>query len=824
MQLGINIILDWFKSKNWTAFPFQKQVWQFIAEDKSGLIHSSTGTGKTYAAWLGVISSFINQFPKQNNLDTNNFKRQQFEPLTAIWITPLRALAEDTKKQLSYPISELGIPWNIEIRTGDTPTSLRQKQSRRLPSCLITTPESFSLLMSYENSKEKFAKIKYVIIDEWHELISSKRGVMTELILARLKMLNPNLIIWGLSATLGNTDIAMESLLGNKAKEGKLVRGQIPKKVVIESIIPDEMEKFPRAGHLGINMLPKVLKIIAHSKSILIFTNTRSQCEIWYHEILEANPYLAGNIALHHGSIDKEGRIFVENALSTGRIKCVVCTSSLDLGVDFSPVDTVIQIGSIKGIARLLQRAGRSGHSPGRTSKIICVPTNAFELIEIAAVRDAANTGYIEPRFPRKKPLDILSQHLVTIAIGGGFEEEDMLNEIKSTYSYNKINEIEWKWVLDFITHGGDSLNAYPEFKRVMKNVRYFYVEDKIIIRRHRMQIGTITSDSMIRVKYITGGFIGSIEESFIAKLNKGDVFIFAGKILEYIKIKDMSVLVRKAQSEKGTIPQWMGGRMPLSTELATAVRKKVEELKQGIYKEEETQALEPIINVQRNWSYIPATNELLIEIYKEKKHFHYFFYTFEGFPVHEGLASLLAYRISKLQEITFSIAVNDYGFELKTDQELDILFLIYNNILSPENLYEDIVQSINSSELSKRQFREIARVAGLVFQGYPGTPKSEKQLQASSSLFFDVFTKYDPNNFLLKQSLQEVLDNQLEISRIKDILERISKSDIIIKELNYPSPFCFPILVNQLRGRLSSEKLSARVERMLKKLNKAAE
>lgn len=808
-------VRKWFTEKNWKPFDFQKEVWKDYNNGFSGLIHASTGTGKTYAIWMATILEYLIENKKQ---------AKDWENLRVLWITPLRALAKDTQKNLLEPIKSLSIPWTVGIRTGDTKQSVRKKQKEKLPTCLISTPESLSLLLTYKDAEQKFKNLKAIVIDEWHELLSSKRGVMSELVMARFKKWNPNLKVWGLSATLGNINEALTTLIGTDEKNTKIVKGLVPKKIEVETIIPDEIERFPKAGHLGINLLPKVVEIIEQSESVLVFTNTRSQTEIWYQQILEYQSDLAGQMALHHGSLDRDVRRFVEDALHDGVLKCVVCTSSLDLGVDFTPVDKVIQIGSIKGIARLLQRAGRSGHNPGRTSKIIFVPTNAFELIEVAAVKDAIKINKIEPRKPVEKPLDLLSQHMVTIALGSGFESEELFKEVRTTNSYKNLNKDEWNWLLDFITRGGNALNAYPEFSRVVIDGNQFIVKDRRIARQHRMSIGTITSDSSLRVKFITGGFLGTIEESFISKLNKGDVFVFAGRLLTYEKIKDMTVLVSKAKSAKGTVPQWMGGRMPLSTELSNAVRQKLAEIRKGEINTQEIEALYPIIDLQIKWSTFPLTDEILIEKLYYKRKWHVFIYPFEGYLVHEGLSALLAHRISEKLPITFSLAVNDYGFEFYSDQDIPIETAINENLFSPDNLYEDILKSINSSELAKRQFREIARVAGLVFSGFPGSQKSTKQIQASSGLFYDVFTKYDPDNLLLKQSIEEILKTHLDIQRIKYVLKRMEKSTKVINEIHYPTPLSFPLIADRLRARLSSEKVSDRIEKMKLQLEKAAD
>lgn len=811
------LVYKWFQSKGWNPFNFQEEVWNYYNKYYNGLIHAPTGIGKTYAIWFGFIINYLQKFYNSSNLIQKNIK--------LLWITPLRALSEDTKISLEETINDLNLNLRIEIRTGDTPVHQRKKQLINLPDVLITTPESISILFTYHNYENIFSNIECVVVDELHEMIGSKRGTMLELILARLKSLNKKILIWGLSATIGNIDIAKKFLLGNFPKKFKIIKGNFDKKIIIKSLYPDEIERFPKAGHLGIKMLPKVVEEIEKDGSIIIFTNTRSQAEIWFREIIDYYPISAGYTAIHHSSIDKEKRIFVEKLLKNGNLKCVVCTSSLDLGVDFSPVDKVMQIGSVKGIARMLQRAGRSGHQPGKSSILYFVPTNSFELIEIAAAKKALEDNFIEERIPIEKPYDVLAQHLITLAIGNGFEKESMYKEIVNSYSYRNLTIEEFEWIINFINNGGNSLSQYPDFRKVKKIDNIYRVTDKNIIRRHRLSIGTITSDSLLNVKYQNGGFIGTIEEYFVSKLKEGDIFTFAGKNLEFIRIKDFNVIVRNSNKEsKGIIPSWIGGRMPLSTHLSKKVREILSEIKNEQLKYEELEIIHPLIKIQKEWSIIPDENEILIERLKDSQGFHIFIYPFEGFMAHEGLSSLIAYRISKHESITINYAVNDYGFELKSNKFIEIEKFIKNGLFSEDNLENDINNSVNYVELAKRQFRDIARISGLVINGFPGKEKSLKQLQSSSSLFFEVFRKYDPDNLLLKQTYFEVLNNQLEIKRIKNILKRINNSKVVIKEIKYPTPFSFPIMYNRMRSNLSSEKLSIRVNKILSKLEKLAD
>jgi ATP-dependent Lhr-like helicase len=742
----------------------------------------------------------------------------------------------------------LGLPWTVERRTGDISGYAKQRQLKRPPAGLITTPESLSLLLSQPNAREYFSHLEAVIVDEWHELLASKRGVQTELCLARLRAWQPHLRTWGLSATLGNLPTAMTVLLGvvpgGAPRQGRLVQGLLPKAIVIDSLIPHEVERFPWAGHLGLKMLPQAIAAIEEGKSALVFTNTRSQTENWFQALLEARPEWAGEIALHHGSLAADTRSFVEDGLRSGLLRCVVCTSSLDLGVDFSPVDRVLQIGSPKGVARLLQRAGRSGHQPGVTSRVTCVPTHAFELIEAAAVRRALAEGHIEGRGPLDKPLDVLVQHLVTVGLGGGFGAEELLAEVRTAYAYRDLTEAEWRWTLDFVVNGGHALDAYPEYKRLALVDGRYVVQDRHIAQRHRMAVGTITGDAQIEVRYLKGPSLGSVPESFVGFLKPGDRFTFGGKVLELVRVREMTAWVQRASSRKGAIPRWMGTNLPISPELSAAVRELLDAAAQGMLAEPEMQAVAPILRLQAKLSAVPRLGELLIERIKTRDGYHLFFYPFGGRLVNQGLAALLAYRLGRLQPLTFSITANDYGFELLAadppplesalglgahhelsrtsladmsgEQSAGLAGGLAGGLFSARNLLDDITASLNASELARRQFREIARVAGLVVQGYPGQKVRASHLQASSNLFYEVFRQYDSSNLLLAQADREVLERQLEQSRLAATLAAMAQGTVRVLDCPRPTPFCFPLLVERMQeSTLSTESLEDRVRRM---------
>ena len=916
-QLALPSAEGWFAAQGQQPFEFQRQVWDAVAAGRSGLLHATTGAGKTYAVYLALLNEAL-------------AGRVRGGGLRLLWITPMRALSADTARALAAPLAQLGLDWQVGVRTGDTDSAERARQGRRLPEVLVTTPESLSLLLTRADSAELAAGLAMVVVDEWHELIGNKRGVQVQLALARLRALarrrfspsagssaegggeaadtaqsgalsapsprsreynwdeavataqggalsapsprsrgegwregrssasgeraasgqgapHPDplpvsgeressshsapLRVWGLSATLGNLADAMHVLLAGRA--GALIEGRIDKRIVIDTLLPERTGRFPWGGHLGIQMVAPVVREIEslpRGASAIVFTNVRSQAEIWYQALLDARPAWAGLIALHHGSLDKAVREWVEAGLKAGTLKAVVATSSLDLGVDFLPVERVLQVGSPKGVARLLQRAGRSGHAPGRASRVTLVPTHALELVEAAAAQKAAAARAVESRSAPRKPLDVLVQHVVTVALGTGFREDELLAEVRDTASYAGLTDAEWQWVLDFAGRGGESLRAYPEYHRIRQDEEGIWrVPDAQIARRHKMSVGTIVSEAAMVVKYANGGKLGTIEEGFIARLRKGDVFTFGGKVLELVRVQEMTAVVQPARSRSGAVPRWMGTKLPLSVEMADAVLRELEDALAGAAAPAqlapEMQRVLPLLAIQKRWSSVPTRARLVVETMRSREGRHLFVYPFAGRLAHLGIASLIAWRAGRLQPATFSIAVNDYGFELLSSADIAWLpqFRPGSPLLADDELLEHVLASLNAGELAGRRFREIARVAGLVFTGFPGQPKSARQLQASSSLIYEVLRKYDPANLLLGQADREVLEQELDLARLRGALANMRAQKVVLHELSRPTPFAFPLMIERLREALTTEKLADRIARMVAELERAA-
>ena len=838
---GYKVIHQWLNQKGFHPFAFQEETWEHLMHENSGLVNAPTGCGKTFSVFLGSVINFINENP-------DHYQNKSKNGLRLLWVTPLRALAKDIARAMEEVIQELGMKWKVGSRNGDTDMNERQKQKRQMPEVLIITPESLHLLLAQKDYPNVFKNLRIVAVDEWHELLGSKRGVQVELAISRLAGLRRQLFtgestdgafrpaalcVWGISATIGNLDEAKEVLIAavlNQFPDTKtvLVKAVVNKKIDVESIFPDEIEKYPWAGHLGLKLIHKVISIILESRTTLIFINTRGMSETWYQNLLKECPELAGAIALHHGSIDMEVRTWVEEALHTGKLKAVVCTASLDLGVDFRPVETVIQVGSPKGVARFLQRAGRSGHQPGQVSKIYFLPTHSLELVEAAALKTAKELNFIESRDPRILCFDVLIQYLCTLAISEGFYPEEIYDEVKATYCYSEITRNEFQEMLHFITEGGTALQQYDEYRKVEVIEGKYRITSRRIAMRHRLHIGTIVSDPMLKVRMMGGGYVGIIEEWFISRLNPGDVFTLAGRNHEFVMIKDLTVLVRKTDSKKSMVPSWQGGRLPLSANLGLMLRRKFNEASacarygpDAVQTDIEIKNLEPLFVLQRDLSHIPVENELLIEQIETKDGFHLFVYPFEGRLVHEALGALLSYRISRITPITFSFAMNDYGFELLSDQPIPVDDTNVYELFSTEDLIADIQRSVNSAEMAKRKFRDVAVIGGLIFQGYPGEHKKARHLQSSASLLFQVISEYEPKNLLLRQAYYEVMEQQMEEARLRNMLERIQQSKIVITFPKRLTPFCFPLKVDSMRENMSSEKLEDRVKRMQKQLEK---
>jgi len=596
------------------------------------------------------------------------------------------------------------------------------------------------------------------------------------------------------------------------ADEGKDIR--------IDTLIPDEIDHFPWAGHIGTRLAARVAREIENAKTTLLFTNTRAQTEIWFQELLALRPQWKDRIAMHHGSLDRAERDAAEAGLRDGTLACVVATSSLDLGVDFSPVDQVIQVGSPKGIARLIQRAGRSGHRPGAASRILCVPTHAFELVEFAAARDAATAAAIESRIPLRKPLDVLVQHLVTCAIGEPFEPDAMRREIESTHAYQDLTDTEWQWALGFITDGGKALAAYPRYRKARLEGGRLTVDDKRLITRHRLGIGTISADPAVAVRFANGKSLGTVEESFVTRLRPGAKWIFAGRHLQLVRLRDRVATVKAATGKgAGQVAIWGGGKMPLSSELSLAVRRRLHGAGDDA---PEMRAVAPILAIQRAWSEMPGGDALLVEFATSRDGGHLFVYPFAGRLVHEGLAALAAHRLAARVGESIVTTQNDYGFSLTARRGLSLDEALLRRALAPDGLLDDLLECLNAAGLARKQFREIARVSGLVLPQPPGRAANPaRELQSSARLLYEVLERYDPENLFIAQSRREILEKQLELTRLRRVLDDIAARPLRLIETDRLTPMAFPLWADRLSATLPAGDAATRLGAMLAELNR---
>ena len=787
-----------FASRGWTPHAFQCETWERVARGESGLVHVPTGSGKTYAAYLGFLDEFASSEPPP-------------EGLALVYVTPLRAVARDIELALRLPVDELGLAVMVGSRTGDTSSGERARQRERLPNVLVTTPESLTLLLANGASRELLAGVRGVVVDEWHELLASKRGVQVELALARLRRLAPGVRTWGLSATLRNVDDAARILVG-PGRAAAVVHADLPREIHVTGLLPDHVERFPWAGHLGLTMLKPLVAWLDPAKPTLVFTNTRSQAERWFAALSWERPEWRDILAIHHGSIEREKREEIESGLKEGRIRIVVATSSLDLGVDFSPVERVVQIGSPKGIARLIQRAGRSGHRPGASCEVLCVPTHALELVEIAAARRAIERREIEERHGWHRPLDCLVQHLVTCGTGGGFRADELLAEVRETASFEDLDRADFDWCLDLAVRGGRTLTRYPQFHRLrLDDDGMHRVSTKKAASVHRLNIGSISADATISVALVGGRRLGSIEESFIARLSEGDAFLFAGDIVEFVRMRDMTAWVRRTSRADAT-PRWNGSRFPLSTALSASVRRALDEARRGVFDGPEMTLARPVLDEQMRRSALPASDEILVEFGSADGGEQIFLFPFEGRLVHEGLAVLLALRFGRLHPGTLAVNFNDYGLALHSDGSYPFREHLGPALFTSGNLSADLLEAVNLGELSRRQFRDIARVAGLVFQRYPGAERSGRQVQAGAGLIYDVLREFDPENLLLRQSEREVLDRQFEGGRLARCLEKLARGPLLVRETPRPTPLALPLIADRLGTTLSTESVLARL------------
>jgi len=801
-----------FAERGWRPLPFQRTMWRHYLAGQSGLLHTPTGSGKTLAMFGGpLLQALVDPPPAPA-------RRSAVRPLQVLWVTPLRALATDTARALQAPLKAIGLDWQVGLRSGDASSRDKRLAREGRLDVLVTTPESLALLLSYPDTLARMRQLRCVVVDEWHELLGSKRGVLLQLNLALLRDTAPAMQLWGLSATLGNLPQAREVLLPDRP-DAVTVEGARPRPVRVRSLLPEPGERFPWAGHLGLGQLPRVLQALMGARSSLLFTNTRAQAELWHQALAAVWPEDSATLALHHGSLDPGLRQQVEDGLRAGALRCVVATSSLDLGVDFPEVEQVLQLGSPKGVARLRQRAGRARHRPGASGEILCVPSHALELAEYAAARRALAAGVVEARRPLRLSLDVLAQHCISRALAGGFEAGALLAQVRRTHAFAQLSDAQWQDVLLFIVQGGRALAQYPDFHKAVQDEDGIYrVHDRRQALRHRLSIGTISSDGSVRVQFLRGGSLGAVEEQFAGRLRRGDRFQFAGRLLELVQLKDMTAYVRVARGGEGVVPRWQGGQLALSPSLG----RELEAVLGGADDSPESRWLAPLLALQDTLSARPAPGHLLVEDVRRREGQFLFVYPFAGRHVHEALAALLALRCTRLQRNSIGYAVNDHGLVLAPALPVELDATQWAGLLDPGALLDDLRAAVNLGELARRQFRGIARVSGLLVPSLPGgMPRSLRQLQASAGLLYDVLREHDPEHMLLQLAEREVLHDSLDVDGLREALQRMLGRALSLQAPRSLTPLGFPLWAERLRGQLSNEDWRTRVLRAAQQLEK---
>ena len=805
-----DVLTDWFATKGWVARRHQLEMLEAAREGRHALLVAPTGSGKTLAGFLPTLVELIeatDASPKTGlaelvealpdpSLPDKESKGLRQAPasrgvetardgLHTLYISPLKALAVDVRRNLLIPIDEMALPIRVEARTGDTPSDRKKRQRERPPHILLTTPESLSLLLSYPDSLTMFAGLKTVVIDEVHAFATGKRGDLLSLCLARLQSIAPDVRRVALSATVADPD-AYRAWLAPYGDIDAVTVVQGDKGADPDIIILLPEGRVPWAGHSGRYAAPQVMAQIEAHDTTLIFCNTRALAELIFQDLWKVNEGRLP-IGIHHGSLDIEARRKVEAAMADNKLRGLVATSSLDLGIDWGNVDCVVQMGAPKGSSRLLQRIGRANHRLDEPSEAILVPGNRFEYLEARAALDAVEAGELDPDIFLSGSLDVLAQHLMACACAAPFEEARMLAEVQSALAYSALTPETFAAVLDFIATGGYSLRAYDKFKRLTKTGDIWRVSHPKFITQHRMNAGIIVEAAMLTVRFKNGRKLGRVEEGFAAKLSPGDTFLFSGISLEVERIDTEDLIVR-ASSRPARIPSYGGARMPLSTNLADRVRG-------FLYDDSEWERFPPDVRewleVQQRRSKMPAPGELLVETFPHHGRHYMVAYPFEGWNAHQSLGMLLTKRMEKRGLKPIGFVANDYAlatFSLDPVTDPRALF-------SADILADEFVEWVESSHLLKRAFREVAVIGGLVERQHPGTRKSGKQVTFSTDLIYDVLRRYEPEHLLLKAAWADARAKMTDVGRLANLLDRAADTILHI-DVPRVTPLAVPVLV----------------------------
>ncbi|GGB93157.1 DNA ligase-associated DEXH box helicase [Novosphingobium endophyticum] len=770
-------IEGWFAARGWRVRRHQEQMLAAADRGRHALLVADTGAGKTLAGFLPTLAAFC---PSRLGQATPP------EGLHTLYVSPLKALAHDVQRNLIAPVEEIGLPIRVETRSGDTPSDRKARQRARPPHVLLTTPESLSLLLSYPEAPELFRTLRRVVIDEVHAFATGKRGDLLALSLSRLQALAPEMRRAALSATLAEPD----SYRGWLAPWGEidsveLVQGEAGADPEVSILLPRD-ESVPWSGHAATWAIDQLYGRIRAHRTTLVFTNTRFLAEYIFRCLWDANEDKL-SIGIHHGSLSKEARRKVEGAMARGELRALVCTASLDLGVDWGDIDLVVQMGAPKGSSRLLQRIGRANHRLDSPSKALLVPGNRFEFFEAFAACEAVREGQRDGEAFRPGGLDVLAQHVMARACAGPFRETDFLAEVRSSLAYAWVDDAIFARVLDFVATGGYALRSYDRFRRIVKERdgtwRLTHPEHAA---RHRLNAGIIVDAEMLDVRFRNGRSLGKVEEGFGASLKPGDTFRFAGMDLEVEALRDLELVVRAAR-RSATIPSYMGQRMPISTHLADRVRAMLSDRAGWARFPDDVREW---LEVQASRSHLPSPGRLLVESFPHEKLAYTTYYTFEGWPANQSLGMLVTRRMEDRGLGPLGFVATDYALSvwgLKPVEEPAAL-------LSPDILTHEFVDWVQQSYLLRRAFREVAVISGLVERQHPGKRKSGRQVTFSTDLIYDVLCKYEPDHLLIEAAWADARARMTDVARVADVLDRAAK-EIDHVRLDRISPLSVPVL-----------------------------
>ncbi len=761
---------DWFAARGWRPRPHQLRLLALSRARENALLIAPTGGGKTLAGFLPSLVDLAER-PKQG--------------LHTLYISPLKALTYDIQRNLEMPVNEMGLGLTLETRTGDTPQSKRARQRRNPPNLLLTTPEQLALMLASRETLEIFRHLRAVIVDELHAFADSKRGDLLALGLARLAALAPDHRRVGLSATIADPD-RLARFIGLEGAEATVVRGPPGPKPDVGILRAEG--RIPWAGHSARHAIPDIYRAIQAARTVLIFVNTRSQAELVFQELWRANE-AALPIALHHGSLDVERRRKVETAMARGQLRAVVCTSTLDLGIDWGDVDLVIQIGAPKGAARTLQRIGRANHRLDDPSRALFAPANRFEEMECLAALEALASGEVDGPDGREGGLDVLAQHVLGVACGAPFHPDELYAEVIRTEPYASLDRATFDRVVDFVATGGYALKRYERYNRLRETGDgRLRVAHPRIAQQYRLNVGTIVEAPMLKVRLRGGRQLGEIEEYFIEQLAQGDTFIFAGEVLRFEAVRETTAIVTRAPGAEASVPSYMGGKFPLSTFLAEKVRRILAD--PGAHPGLSDQTLQ-WLRIQ-NWrSVLPRPDELLVEIFPRADKFYLVAYPFEGRLAHQTLGMLLTRRMERMRLRPMGFVASDYAlavWSLRPVKDVDALF-------DRDMLGDDLESWLNESVLLKRTFRNVATIAGLIERRFPGKEKSGRQMTVSSDLIYDVLREHEPDHVLLRATWADAATGLLDIRRLGDMLVRVA-GHIRVKRLERISPLAVPVML----------------------------